>query len=54
VNTDFGGAEEATGVAIQPDGKVVAAGTLFPVRDFLLARYNRDGSLDVTFVSDGR
>src|SRR5919106_171896 len=48
VTTDFGGGDEANGVAIQTDGKIVAAGVLIipgnPV-DFALARYNPDGSL---------
>ncbi len=54
--TDFGsGHDRARDVDIQSDGKIVAvgqvanAGTL----DFGLARYNTDGSLDVTFDSDG-
>jgi uncharacterized delta-60 repeat protein len=54
VTTDFGQAEEGTGAAIQPDGRIVVAGALFGPRDFLLARYNRDGSLDTTFDSDGK
>ena len=51
--TDFGsGTEAGTGVAIQPDGKVVVAGT--DLSDFLLARYNTDGTLDSTFSGDGK
>ncbi|MFL5797936.1 MAG: delta-60 repeat domain-containing protein [Actinomycetota bacterium] len=44
---------QAYGVAIQGDGKIVAAG----VRDFYgfaLARYHRNGALDHTFSGDGR
>src|SRR6266508_2960252 len=52
VTTDFGGLDEALGVAIQPDGKIVAAGT--NGGDFALARYNRDGSLDTSFDGDGK
>jgi uncharacterized delta-60 repeat protein len=62
VTTHFIFNDEAHGVAIQPDGKIVAAG--FTVcnpcagptepRDFALARYNRDGSLDSTFDGDGK
>src|SRR5262249_35454426 len=59
--TDFGADELANGVAIQTDGKIVAAGfTQFSdergvlTRDFALARYNPDGSLDTTFNSDGK
>jgi uncharacterized delta-60 repeat protein len=46
-------------VAIQPDGKIVAAGDAF-IPDFAfftnvftVARYNPDGSLDTTFDGDG-
>jgi uncharacterized delta-60 repeat protein len=56
VTTDFGSRfEEASSVAIQPDGKIVAAGFSgdFLVGDFALARYNRDGSLDTSFDADG-
>ena len=58
VITDFGGSEEASGVAVQADRKVVAAGS---ERDpasnavtFALARYNRTGSLDSAFGSGGK
>jgi uncharacterized delta-60 repeat protein len=59
VTTDFGGRSDgADEVALQPDGKIVAAGSGFqePVRplDFALARYNRDGTLDATFGDGGR
>ncbi len=43
--------DTATAVAIQPDGKIVAAGVANG--NFALARYNSDGSLDTTFSSDG-
>ena len=46
----------ALSVAIQPDGKIVAAGTVenvFGGTDFGLARYNRDGTLDSDFAGDG-
>ena len=48
--------DRASGVAIQADGKIVVAGIsgAYPVRDFALARYNTDGSLDTTFHTDGR
>ena len=42
----------ANAVAIQPDGKIVLAG--WSERDFALARYNSNGSLDNTFDGDGR
>jgi uncharacterized delta-60 repeat protein len=56
VTTDFaGGFDEALGVAIQGDGKIVAAGfaTVSGTLDFALARYNTDGSLDTVFSGDG-
>jgi uncharacterized delta-60 repeat protein len=55
VTTDFaGGFDEAHAVAIQADGKIVAAGrTIVSDFDFAVARYNTDGSLDTTFGVDG-
>ncbi|PYJ06952.1 MAG: hypothetical protein DMF06_17020, partial [Verrucomicrobia bacterium] len=46
----------ALAVAIQPDGKIVAAGFAINVGtdDFAVVRYNTDGSLDPTFDSDGK
>jgi uncharacterized delta-60 repeat protein len=44
-------------VALQPDGKIIAAGSMFPngsTEDFALARYNANGSLDTTFDGDGK
>ena len=57
--TDFGGSSDgAGGVALQGDGKIVAAGCACPetvnARDFALARYRPNGSLDPTFSGDGR
>jgi len=45
----------AYSVAIQPDGKIIAAGSSFDGTDggFTLARYNADGSLDNSFSTDG-
>jgi uncharacterized delta-60 repeat protein len=62
VTTDFGGNESAGQVLIQPDGKLVVAGTSSlpgqasssPTFTAILARYNADGSLDQTFGSAGR
>jgi uncharacterized delta-60 repeat protein len=56
VTTDFGSFDQALGVAIQPDGRIVAAGFSgdFPLVDFVLARYSRDGSLDTSFDADGK
>ena len=49
-----GSNEVAHGVAIQPDGKIVVAGShAFGLIRFMLARYNPDGSLDTTCDGDG-
>jgi len=42
-------------MAVQPDGKIVAAGWAVGPQpfSFALARYNDDGSLDRTFGTDG-
>ena len=52
------GYSRADAVVVQPDGKVVVGGSVSPVpgdldSDFLLVRYNTDGSLDSTFGEDG-
>jgi uncharacterized delta-60 repeat protein len=53
VTLNFNGiADTAYGVAIQSDGKIVAAGQN-TTPNFALARYNTDGSLDATFDGDG-
>ncbi|MGH2978058.1 MAG: hypothetical protein ACRDLQ_00285, partial [Solirubrobacterales bacterium] len=55
VLTDFGARDVVRSIAIQDDGKIVAAGTGgAPNPDFALARYNPDGSLDPSFDGDGR
>jgi len=50
------GDDTARGVAVQPDGKIVVAGSSWTglSSDFSLVRYNTDGSLDTTFGTDGR
>lgn len=54
VTTDFArGDDIADAVAIQPDGRIVAAGTANFLR-FALARYNANGTLDTTFGGDGK
>ena len=56
--------EWASALAVQPDGKIVAAGATDvrgrenqrngnPLDDFALARYTADGSLDPSFGSGG-
>jgi uncharacterized delta-60 repeat protein len=52
VTTDFGDPSQASAVVLQPDGKIVAAGSSHV--DFALARYLPDGTLDTTFSGDGR
>ena len=45
------------GIAIQPDGKIVAAGSVLEPgfgEEFALARYNLDGTLDASFGSGGK
>jgi uncharacterized delta-60 repeat protein len=49
VTTQFGG--DDTGMAIQSDGKIVIVGG--SISDFVLARYNTNGSLDPTFGTNG-
>lgn len=44
----------AYGVAIQADGRIVAAGSADDENQFALARYNADGSLDPSFDGDGK
>jgi uncharacterized delta-60 repeat protein len=56
VTTDFpdpvGG---ASGLAIQPNGRIVAVGGQYPGgRGLALARYKRDGGLDLSFDADGK
>jgi uncharacterized delta-60 repeat protein len=57
VTTDFaGGADAAHALVIQADGKLVAAGsaTAGTNQDFAIARYNPNGSLDLSFGTGGR
>lgn len=62
LDTSFGGTgkvvtaigtngETAFSVIVQPDGKIVVAGSTYngSDSDFAVARYNADGSLDITF-----
>lgn len=59
VVSDFLGlqtAETVNDVAVQSDGKIIIAGSVTPsvnLTDFLVARYNPDGTLDTTFSGDG-
>src|SRR6185436_8183780 len=59
VRTDFAGnIDEANAVAIQSNGQIVAAGSSFSnsktVEDFIVARYNANGSLDKRFGKNGK
>ncbi|MCA1832344.1 MAG: hypothetical protein ABR548_06360 [Actinomycetota bacterium] len=56
VTTSFSGFDYAYALAIQPDGKVIAAGTAQngSGTNFALARYNANGTLDSSFGSSGK
>ena len=62
VTTTFPEGSYASDVALQSDGKIIAAGTVFvdfdpgemSDTDFALARYNPDGTPDATFGSGGQ
>ncbi len=54
VGNDYAYGEDAV---MQPDGKIVVAGYCFLTatdEDFMVVRYNSDGTLDNTFSSDGK
>jgi uncharacterized delta-60 repeat protein len=57
VTTDYtgGATERLYGTCLQPDGKIIVCGTAFVSTDddFVVARYNSNGSLDNTFSSAG-
>lgn len=57
---DYTNFQQAAAIVIQPDGKILCAGTAMHISnpnynryDFALARYNPDGSLDTTFGTGG-
>ncbi len=56
VTTNFEGREYAGDVAIQANGRIVAAGSTNDGSqgDFALSRYNLNGSLDTAFGGDGK
>ncbi len=57
VTTQVGSYSEALGIAIAPDGKIVAAGYGYDTTSlfgFAIIRYNSDGSLDTTFNGTGK
>lgn len=49
---NFGGGDESTAITLQPDGKIVLAGTSND--RFAVARFNSNGSLDTSFGSTGK
>src|SRR5437588_1797533 len=61
VTTNFPEGSYASSVALQADGKIIAAGTVFvdfiigdqSDTDFALARYNQHGTLDASFGNGG-
>jgi uncharacterized delta-60 repeat protein len=57
VITGFFGSAAIGGIVLQPDGRIVAAGSAFanPAggRDFVLVRYNSDGAVDNSFGNLG-
>jgi uncharacterized delta-60 repeat protein len=62
VQTDMGGFDLPSAIAIQPDGKIVVGGTKngqhvgdeFGQHEFLVARYNANGTLDKSFDGNGK
>jgi uncharacterized delta-60 repeat protein len=56
VTTPFGGQDHGRALALLPGGKLLVAGytNAGGNYDFALARYNPDGSLDLTFDGDGK
>ena len=54
VTTRIGNSNDAYALVLQPDGKLVVAGSSTNEReDFALVRYNPNGSLDTSFGTDG-
>jgi len=53
VTTEVSGIDQAFALAVQADGKLVAAGIAGNPTDFALFRYNPNGSLDSTFGTGG-
>jgi uncharacterized delta-60 repeat protein len=47
------GGAEAHAIALQTDGKIVVGGSNGDSSDFVLARYNPNGTLDTSFGTDG-
>ncbi len=57
VSTTIGTGFNPTSINVQPDGKIIVAGTTAltsSTQDFGILRYNADGTLDTTFGTGGR
>jgi uncharacterized delta-60 repeat protein len=62
VTTDFRFGDFVGGAAIQPDGTIVVVGASYSLadmavsggQDFVIVRYNSNGTLDTSFDSDGK
>lgn len=56
VMTSFGTEAEISSIVIQADGKIVAGGYMYndSTRVFAMARYNSNGTLDITFGNGGK
>ena len=60
VTTDFGYSDAGLSVAVQSDGKILVGGQSWDIGStnsnfkFTIARYNPDGSLDISFDGDGK
>jgi uncharacterized delta-60 repeat protein len=52
VQTDLGAYASAAGIVVQPNGKIIVAGSAD--QHFVLARYKADGSLDNAFGNGGK
>jgi uncharacterized delta-60 repeat protein len=52
VVTDLGGPDQARGIALQTDGKIVVGG--YAAYNFAVARYLPDGTLDPSWDADGK
>lgn len=54
VTTNLSNSDDATGIALQADGKIIVAGTTRPqMNDFVVLRYLQDGTPDTGFDGDG-
>jgi len=49
----FGGTDTGSAVAVQPDGKIVVVGSTSVNNDFAVARFNPDGTPDLSFNGTG-